>query len=143
MSPGLIIAAAVFLPGLLGILLLGIAAYRGRWHSWHGNDTFFHWPYTPLSGTWFAASALLIVMTFVIASHVPGAVVAFLALVAGLLGLTSIVVYVHPPRWMLPRYVRWLDGDAGITERPTCLDTYKDSRLNRVMRTLTLDPREH
>ncbi|MGH3243903.1 MAG: hypothetical protein ACRDNL_26220 [Spirillospora sp.] len=142
MSTRLIAPAVVFLPILTGLFLLGIAAYRGRWHSWHGNDTTFTWPYAPLAGAWFGASGLLIALTFVVASVAPASVALVPAAIAGVLLLVSFVVYVHPPRWMLPRYVRWLDGDEAVTERPACLDEYKDSRLNRVMRTLTLDPRD-
>jgi hypothetical protein len=137
----IIVAAAVFLPILAVILLLGIAAYRGRWHSWHGNDGFFRWPYAPLAGAWFASSMLLITAALLVATVVPGVVVAVMLAIAFLLLLVSIVVYVHSPRWLLPGYVRWLDGDAGFTERPACLDAYRNSRLNRVMRKLTLDPR--
>ncbi|MFB4308698.1 hypothetical protein [Actinomadura sp. GTD37] len=96
----------------------------------------------PAAGAWFAASVLLIALTFAVAAVVPGAVVAVLAALAVVLMLVSIVVYLHPPRWLLPRYVRWLDGDGRLTERPACLDTYRDSRLNRIMRKLTLDPRQ-
>ncbi|MFE9102675.1 hypothetical protein [Actinomadura geliboluensis] len=142
MSLRIIVAAAVFLPIIAVILLLGIAAYRGRWHSWHGNDDFFHWPYAPLAGAWFGASMLLVMAALLVGMVVPVAVVAVLVVAALLLLLVAILVYVHSPRWLLPGYVRWLDGDAGFTERPACLDTYRNSRLNRVMRKLTLDPRQ-
>jgi hypothetical protein len=87
---------------------------------------------------------LLIVTVTGLNAIVPGVPVrlVFALLTPAVLGLAVAVVYMYPPRWILPQYVRWLDGDAGFTERPACLDIYKDSRLNRVMRTLTLDPRQ-
>lgn len=141
MSARVIVAAVVFLPLLVGILLLGIAAYRGHWHSWHGNDAFFHWPYTPLAGAWFGASGLLVVPAFAVAAVAPASVVAVLAALAVVPLVISIVVYVHPPRWLLPRYVRWLEGDEEITERPACLEAHRHSRIDAIMRAITFGDR--
>lgn len=136
------IAMAVLLLALVVMFLLGICAYQGRWRSWHGNP-FFKWPYSPLACTWGAGSVLLLVTVTGLSVIVPGipAMLVFALVIPAVLGLAVAVVYVHPPRWMLPDWVRWREGDEAVTERPACFEVHRHSKVNKIMRVLTNDDR--
>jgi hypothetical protein len=124
----------------IAIFAAGVAAYQGRWHSWP-RSTFFGWEYAPLGGTWLALAAVLVDLGILISIFLPNtpgfvsAVTFILALVSALFGL----LYIHPPRFLLPAWVRWVNGDASVATRPACLDLYEHSKVDSFMRIVTLD----
>ncbi|MEU8123204.1 hypothetical protein AB0C21_31210 [Spirillospora sp. NPDC049024] len=133
------VGAGIMLLVVVGMLFLGICAYQGRWRSWHGN-TFFTWAYSPLAATWVAASVLLLVAAMIFADAPSALLISLLVLAVVCMGVA--VVYAHPPRRMLPKWVRWLEGDEAVAERPACFEVHRDSRVNAIMRKLTLDDRQ-
>ncbi|MFD0691562.1 hypothetical protein [Actinomadura fibrosa] len=139
-SAGRSVLLVIFLLGLAGVVVLGVMAYTGRWHSWH-DSTFFRWAYSPLSAAWFCAGVLWIALAYAIDWLMPGAPAIVYAWPIPL-ALTSAVIsvlYFHPPRWMLPKWVRWKEGDASVPVRPASIDAHANSRVDAVMRVITLE----
>lgn len=136
------VGLVIVLLAVVAVLFLGICAYQGRWRSWHGSS-YFTWAYSPLAATWGAVAVLLLTFATILdwlIADAPNALLLALVVMA----LTCFVVagvYVYPPRRMLPKWVRWLEGDEDVPDRPACFEVHKDSRVDAIMRKLTLEDR--
>jgi hypothetical protein len=108
-----VLAVAGLLVVLAGAVVAGVLAYTGRWQSWYPSR--FRVTFMPLAVPWFAGAALLmgglVGLDFVLDPIPVGLALPGIALVIAFL-IVAAVYAVHPPRRMLPRWIRHLEGDT-------------------------------
>ncbi|WP_067792929.1 hypothetical protein [Actinomadura formosensis] len=104
---------AALLVFLAGAVVAGVLAYTGRWRSWYPGR--FRVTFMPLAAPWFAAAALLMAglvgLDFLLDPIPAGLALLGVALAIACL-LVAGVYAIHPPRRMLPRWIRHLEGDG-------------------------------
>lgn len=97
---------------LAGIFVAGVLAFTGRWRSWYSGS--WQANYKPLAAPWFAGALLLVAavvgLDFLLDPAPP--LVLVLGVVLAMVGIVLTAIYViHPPRRMLPRWIRTIDDD--------------------------------
>ncbi|QKW33609.1 hypothetical protein HUT06_05835 [Actinomadura sp. NAK00032] len=107
--------AALLAAGLVvvaGIFAAGVLAFTGRWRSWYSGG--WQQNHRPLAAPWFAGAVLLVAALLgldALLDHAPLWVMAP-GLVLVLAGVVTGTVYaVHPPRRMLPKWIRAMEED--------------------------------
>jgi len=107
-----VLVVAVLVAVLAGSVVAGMLAFTGRWRSWYPGR--FRVTFTPLAVPWFAVAGLLMgamVGLNALLDPIPvGLALPGIALVIASL-LVAGVYAIHPPRCMLPRWIRYLEGD--------------------------------
>ncbi|GAA1807295.1 hypothetical protein [Actinomadura chokoriensis] len=104
--------AVVALLALVGIFVGGVLAFTGRWRSWYSGG--WQANYKPLAAPWFAGGFLLMAALVGLdalfdAAPLPLMVTGLvLVLVCVVLG---VIYAIHPPRCLLPRWIRAVESD--------------------------------
>ncbi|MFI0410726.1 hypothetical protein [Actinomadura sp. 3N508] len=102
----------VLLIVLAGLFVAGLMAFTGRWRSWYSDS--WRANYKPLAAPWFAGALLLMAalvgLNFLL-DPAPAPVLALGSLLA-MAGIIVTGIYaIHPPRRMLPRWIRAIEDD--------------------------------
>ncbi|GAA1873176.1 HPP family protein [Actinomadura bangladeshensis] len=97
---------------LAGAFVAGVLAFTGRWRSWYSGS--WQANYKPLAAPWFAGALLLVAavvgLDFLLDPAPPLAMA--LGVVLAMVGIVLTAIYaIHPPRRMLPKWIRTFDDD--------------------------------
>ncbi|TDB83734.1 hypothetical protein E1264_27310 [Actinomadura sp. KC216] len=115
---GLRILALVFLGLVLaGATVGGGLAYSGRWRSWYPDR--YKMKFMPLAVPWFTAAVFfmgVLVGLDALFDPIPIALGAAGLVLAMLCLLVAGVYAIYPPRRILPRWVRYLEGDPSVSD---------------------------
>ncbi|MBW8485265.1 hypothetical protein [Actinomadura parmotrematis] len=128
---------------------LAVLAYKGLWFSWypHGgygllqknrvSTTMNRGTVHPFSIGWNGGSAVFFYGGPLVATSVSPDMfnaVFTTSISPGVVCVIVGVIYrVRPARWMLPAWIRWMEGDPAVPEKPS--NFYVDTRVDRVLRT--------
>ncbi|MFA1537734.1 hypothetical protein [Actinomadura monticuli] len=97
---------------LVGILVAGTLAFTGHWRSWYTGS--WEANYKPLAAPWFAGTLLLVaaLVGFDLLLDPAPPLLTVLGVVLAMVGIVITAVYaIHPPRRMLPRWIRAIDDE--------------------------------
>ncbi|MBW8485266.1 hypothetical protein [Actinomadura parmotrematis] len=112
-------------------ITLAVLAYKGLWFSWYPKFS------RPFVFGWHAMGGAILNVQAILYFHIPQAAQNALFLagsISALLCFTIGIWYrILPARWMLPPWIRWMEGDPKIKERPP--DFHIDTRVDRILRT--------